>query len=110
MDVLVTVRNRDAAKGAAMTVAIVGLPGGLEARADQLRELVHERRVDAYELRGRDVVLYWRGMAPGAELQVPLSAVAAVPGTYTGPASRAYLYYSDDAKHWVAPLTITIDQ
>jgi len=41
-------------------------------------------------------------------MTVPLSLIAAVPGRYVGPASRAYLYYSDDCKHWVAPLGVEI--
>ena len=51
-------------KGLATAVAIVGFPGGLEARADQLKELVRERKVDAFETRGREVILYWRALAP----------------------------------------------
>ena len=37
-----------------------------------------------------------------------ISLVAAVPGTYTGPASRAYLYYTDEHKHWVQGLKVNI--
>jgi len=33
-----------------MTVAIVGLPGGLEPRHDQLKELVKAGRIAAYEV------------------------------------------------------------
>jgi hypothetical protein len=65
-----------------MTVAIIGIPGGLEPRSDQLRELVKEAKLDCYELRGREVVLYWRGLAPGAEKPLSLSLLAAVPGQY----------------------------
>jgi hypothetical protein len=85
-------------------VAIVGLPCGLEARADQLKELVKEGKIDFFETRGREVILYQRAMKPAEESQLVLSLVAAVPGQYTGPASRAYLYYTDEDKHWVAPL------
>ena len=81
-------------------VAIVGLPGGLEPRHDQLKELVKKGTIDAYEVRGREVVLYWRTMDKAAKVQVPLSLIAAVPGNYTGPASRAYLYYTDEHKQW----------
>src|SRR5439155_9610256 len=77
-------------------IAIIGLPGGLEVRHEQLKELVKAQRIAAYEVRGREVILYWRDLAPNAKLEIPLSATAAVPGTYTGPASRAYLYYSDE--------------
>ncbi len=89
-------------------IALVGLPGGLEARHDQLKELVKKGTIDAYEVLGRNVALYWRGLAPKAQIEVPLSLVAAIPGTYTGPASRAYLYYTDEHKRWTAPLRVEI--
>lgn len=89
-------------------VAIIGLPGGLEPRHDLLKELVKKGTIDAYEVKGRDVVLYWRGMLAEAKVNVPLSLIAAVPGTYTGPASRAYLYYTDEHKQWVAGLKVAI--
>ncbi|CAM3210215.1 A-macroglobulin complement component [Corallococcus sp. ZKHCc1 1396] len=89
-------------------VAIFGVPGGLEVRHDQLKELVKRQVVDAYEVLGRDVVLYWRGMEPHKRIDVPLSLVAAVPGTYTGPASRAYLYYADEHKTWSQGVKVSI--
>jgi hypothetical protein len=39
---------------------------------------------------------------------VPVSLVAAVPGRYTGPASRAYLYYGNEHKVWVAGLSADV--
>lgn len=89
-------------------VAIFGVPGGMEVRHDQLKELVKRKLVDAFEVRGRDVVLYWRGMEPGKRINVPLSLVATVPGTYTGPASRAYLYYADEHKAWSEGVKVSI--
>lgn len=89
-------------------VAIVGVPGGLEPRVDQLKELVKAKTIDAYEVMGRDVVLYWRGMTPKQQVRVPVSLLAAIPGKYTGPASRAYLYYGDEHKAWVDGLSADI--
>jgi hypothetical protein len=89
-------------------VAIVGLPGGLEPRHDQLKELVKKGTIDAYEVQGREVVLYWRGMEQRQKREVPLSLVAAVPGRYTGPASRAYEYYTDEFKRWTEGLAVTV--
>jgi hypothetical protein len=89
-------------------VAIVGLPGGLEVRHDQLKELVKSGRIDAYEVIGREVILYWRSLAGNARFDLPLSVVAAIPGSYTGPASRAYLYYTDEHKNWAPGLTVNI--
>lgn len=89
-------------------VAIIGVPGGLEVRHDQLKELVKAGRIAAYEVIGREVVLYWRSLAPGQKVELPISFVAAVPGKYTGPASRAYLYYTGEHKHWVEPMAVEI--
>ena len=41
-------------------------------------------------------------------VDLSISLIAAVPGTYTGPASRAYLYYTDEHKIWNDGLTATI--
>ncbi|NLI79718.1 MAG: A-macroglobulin complement component [Candidatus Riflebacteria bacterium] len=91
-----------------MPVAIIGLPGGLEPRHDQLKELVKAGTIDAYEVLGREVVLYWRAFKPEEKRSVNLSLVAAIPGTYTGPAARAYLYYTDEHKTWVPGLRATV--
>jgi len=89
-------------------IAIVGLPGGMEVRHDQLKELVKSDRIAAYEVRGREVILYWRDIQPKAKVEIPLSVTAAVPGTYTAPASRAYLYYTDEFKQWAEGMRVTI--
>lgn len=91
-----------------MPVAIIGLPAGLEPRHDQLKELVKAERIHAYEVLGREVVLYWRAIKPAQRVELPISLTAAVPGTYTGPASRAYEYYTDEYKHWVDGLRAVI--
>jgi hypothetical protein len=80
----------------------------MEPRHDQLKELVKKGTIDAYEVRGREVVLYWRTLAGQARVDVPISLIAAVPGSYTGPASRAYLYYTDEHKRWVDGLHVEI--
>jgi uncharacterized protein YfaS (alpha-2-macroglobulin family) len=90
-------------------VAIVGIPGGLEVRHDQLKELVKSGKIDAYEVTGREVILYWRYLKAKDNIDLPLSLVAAVPGTFTGPASRAYLYYTDEYKNWAPGLRVTIN-
>jgi uncharacterized protein YfaS (alpha-2-macroglobulin family) len=104
----VTVINRAEDEIIPTPVAIIGIPGGLEVRHDQLKELVKSGKIAAYEVLGRQVVLYWRSLKAQEKVQLPLSLVAAIPGTYTGPASRAYLYYTDEFKTWAAPLRVTI--
>lgn len=89
-------------------IAIIGIPGGLEARHDQLKELVKEGRIAAYEVNGREVILYWRSLKGGEIIELPVTAVAAVPGSYSGPASRPYLYYTDEHKQWAPGLKVKI--
>jgi len=104
----VTVVNREEDEIIPTPIAIIGIPGGLEVRHDQLKELVKSGQIAAYEVIGRDVVLYWRELQAGQKVDIPISLVAAIPGTYTGPASRAYLYYTDEYKDWAAPLKVAV--
>ena len=56
----------------------------------------------------RELVLYWRDLAPHQKIEVPVDLVCRVPGQYRGPASRAYLYYNADVKHWIEPLSVKV--
>ncbi len=60
--------------------------------------------IGAWETRGRELILYWRDLAPKQKIEVPLDLICRVPGEYSGPASRAYLYYNSDLKPWIEPL------
>ena len=59
-------------------------------------------------MRGRELVLYWRQMKPGEKIIVPIDLICRVPGEYRGPASRAYLYYNADTKHWIDPIAVKV--
>ncbi len=95
-------------RGQPMTLARLGLPGGLTFQNWQLKELREKGQVAFFETRAREVILYFRDMKPGEVKRIALDLVASVPGTYTGPASSAYLYYNDSDKSWAAPLEIRI--
>jgi hypothetical protein len=107
LEALVTIRNTHMAP-VPTPIAIIGLPGGAEPRHEQLKELVKAGTIAAYEVRGREIILYWRLLAAEAELTLPLSLIAAIPGNYSAPASRAYLYYGDEHKRWVAGAQLEI--
>jgi alpha-2-macroglobulin-like protein len=95
-------------EGQPMTLARIGLPGGLQAQTWQLEDLRDRGVVDFYETGPREVVLYFRDLEPEELRTIPIDLVAAVPGTYTGPASSAYLYYTNEHKDWAEPLRVTI--
>ncbi|CAN5161716.1 hypothetical protein BH11PSE11_BH11PSE11_17690 [soil metagenome] len=94
--------------GQPMTLARLGLPGGLTFQNWQLKELREKGQIDFFETRAREVILYFRDLKPGEVKKLGIDLVASVPGTYTGPASSAYLYYNDTDKSWVAPLKVKI--
>ncbi len=104
MEVVMSIGN----KNAPTPIAIIGIPAGLEVRHDALKELVGAERISAYEVIGSEVILYWRALRAGEKRIVPISLIAAIPGTYTGPASRAYLYYTDEDKHWVEGVGVEV--
>jgi alpha-2-macroglobulin-like protein len=101
------IENRTA-DGVPMTLARVGLPGGLVTQTWQLKELKDKGLIDFYETRPREVILYWRGMAPTAKKDIDLDLLAAVPGDYEAPASSAYLYYTAEDKAWAPPVKVSV--
>jgi len=105
MDAVITNKTQ---KGQPMTMARLGLPGGLTFQNWQLKELREKGQIAFFETRAREVILYFRDMKPGEVKKIAIDLVATVPGTYTGPASSAYLYYNDTDKSWAAPLAIGI--
>ncbi len=103
------VENKTAG-GVPMTLARVGIPGGLAFQTWQLKELRDKGLVDFYETRPREVILYWRALAPNAKKDVDIDLLAQVPGRYEAPASSAYLYYTAEDKSWVAPVDVDISK
>ena len=99
-----------------MVTAIVGIPAGLKVPEDmkQLKLLTDKPEdgkratVSYWEKRGRELVFYWRGLEKGQEVKFGVDLIADVPGEYRGPASRAYLYYGAEHKHWVEPVDVRI--
>ena len=105
LDAVITNKTQN---GQPMTLARLGLPGGLTFQNWQLKELREKGQIAFFETRAREVILYLRDMKPGEVKKIAIDLVATVPGSYTGPASAAYLYYNDSDKSWAAPLAIGI--
>jgi hypothetical protein len=93
-----------------MTLVWVGFPGGLAFQSWQLKELREKGVIAFYETRPREVILYFRQLEPKESKTVHLDLSAVLPGKYTAPASRAYLYYTDEHKTWARPQTIVVER
>jgi uncharacterized protein YfaS (alpha-2-macroglobulin family) len=105
---LTTVLRNTTKDGLPMTIAILGIPGGLSAQPWQLKELQEKGHFDFYEVIGSDVVLYYRQMKPEESKTIHLDLKAEVRGTYEAPASSAYLYYTAEDKFWVKAETVSV--
>ncbi|MFT4514167.1 MAG: hypothetical protein ACI91B_002875 [Planctomycetota bacterium] len=89
-------------------MAIIGLPAGLELPTSVIEDLHKAEKFSYWELKGRELILYWRKMDAGEKHELTFDLIARVPGTSTGPASRTYLYYTPEQKRWSAPLSVEI--
>ena len=76
-------------KGHGMAVAIIGIPAGMKVPTDvkQLTDLREKGAIAYFETRGRELILYWRELAPEQKIALTVDLVCDVPGTYRGPAS-----------------------
>ena len=92
-----------------VTLARVGIPGGLSFQTWQLKELREKGAIAFYETQARQVILYLREMKPSEVVRLPLDLLATVPGDYRAPASSAYLYYTDEHKTWVDGTRVRIE-
>jgi len=108
-EINVTITNTDKIQGVPMTTAIIGLPGGLEPRHKQLKDLVELGKIDFYEVMDRDVVVYLREMGPEQALEFKIDVTASFPGEYSSNASCVYLYYTHNERFWTDPLTVKIE-
>lgn len=91
-----------------MTIAILGIPGGLTPQPSQLKDLQERGVIDFYETNGQTLLFYYRQMNPYETRSINIDLKADIPGRYEAPASSAYLYYTNEWKSWDAAGVIDI--
>lgn len=89
-------------------ILILGLPGGLELRHDQLKSWVAEDKIASYETGEGTLAIYWRGLKKGQVVELPLDLIANLPGGYRAVSSIAYPYYEEENVLWVEGCQINI--
>jgi len=97
-------------EGQPMSMAVIGIPAGLAPQAWQLKELQEMGVFDFYEILKNKLVFYYREMGPNEINNIHLDLKAEIPGNYTGTASSAYLYYTQEERHWLKGLEIIIEE
>lgn len=105
----ITLENKKS-EGIPMNVAIIGIPGGMSLQPWQLKELRDKLVFDYYEIIDDNLVIYYSHMQPNEKKEINLDLKAEIPGTYKGMASSAYVYYTNEHKHWVDGISVTITE
>ncbi|NNM16758.1 MAG: hypothetical protein HKO56_08875, partial [Bacteroidia bacterium] len=96
-------------KGLASPIAIIGIPAGLSLQSWQLDEMQEEGQFDFYEIADNNIIIYLRQLAPSEKKEYSFDLKADIPGSYKAAASCAYLYYSDEYKHWTDSKSVTVE-
>jgi hypothetical protein len=105
----VTLENKET-QSRPMSVAIIGIPGGMSLQAWQLKELQEQEVFAYYEIINDNLALYFRSVQPNERKIINLDLKAEIPGSYTGMASTAYVYYTNENKYWIKGLSVRIEE
>ncbi len=92
-----------------MTTSIIGIPSGASLQPYQLKELLDAQQCAYYEVFDNYLVLYWLNLEPKEKKHIALDLKAEIAGSYKAPASTAYLYYTDEDKHWISGSWLKIE-
>lgn len=96
-------------EGLPMSIAVIGIPGGLSLQPWQLKELQDKKIFDFYEILNDNLVIYYRELGPDETKIIDLDLKAETAGQYKGMASAAYQYYMNDFKCWVDGISVYIE-
>ncbi|MDH6307193.1 TonB-dependent SusC/RagA subfamily outer membrane receptor [Dysgonomonas sp. PFB1-18] len=96
-------------EGIPMSIAVIGIPGGMSLQPWQLKELQEKEVFDFYEIINDNLVIYYREFGPSETKIVNLDLKAEIAGQYRGIASSAYQYYMEEFKYWIEGLSVTIE-
>jgi len=96
-------------EGLPMSIAVIGIPGGMSLQPWQLKELQEKEVFDFYEIIDDNLVIYYRELGPSETKTINLDLKAEIAGQYKGMASSAYQYYMNEYKYWIDGLSVTIE-
>ena len=92
----------------ASPLLMVGIPAGLSPQPWQLKELKDKNLIAYYEIFDGYLVFYFNELAANEVKNIHLDLKADIAGTFEAPASKAYLYYTNEWKQWSQPERIKV--
>lgn len=103
----VTVRN-NLPVAAQMVVVDLGIPPGFDVIAADLDQLVTDKKIQKYELTGRQIIVYFERLDALAVVEFSYKLRARFPMRAQTPESRAYEYYNPEVHANAAPQLLTV--
>jgi hypothetical protein len=94
---------------AVMVVADLGIPPGFAVETGDLERLVADKRIQRFEVTGRQIILYVENMQPKTPLEFTYRLRAKFPIKAKVPPSAAYDYYNPDAQRTVEPVGFVVE-
>jgi uncharacterized protein YfaS (alpha-2-macroglobulin family) len=107
LGVMATVTNR-MTDAAPMVILDLPVPAGFALEADESAAWMKEMKIEKYQVSGRSVVVYLRGLGAGQSLDVGYRLRATMPGKVSVPPARAYEYYDPDKQGTSAAVRLTV--
>jgi hypothetical protein len=93
-----------------MVIADLGVPPGFDVEAEDLDALVEAGTFRRYEMTGRQIIVYFDLIGPGAPLAFSYDVIARNPMRGEAPASAAYLYYDPAERHIARPIPFQVEE
>lgn len=97
-------------EGLPSTMAVIGIPAGCAFQPWQLKEMMDKKLFDFYEIKGNNLIAYYRQMKPSEKIELNFDLRAEIPGNYCANASAGYLYYTNEFRDWEKGLTLNIQK
>ncbi len=104
----VTVRNNRPAS-AQMIIVDLGIPPGFDVVTADLEKLVEEKKIQKYELTGRQIITYFERLEPRGVVEFSYKLRARFPMRAQTPESKVYEYYNPEVRADAVPLTLVVE-
>jgi uncharacterized protein YfaS (alpha-2-macroglobulin family) len=93
---------------APMVIVDLPIPSGFRLSRTELDELKASKMIAKYQVNARSAVIYLRGLAPGASLELQYRLEATMPVKLTVPPATVYEYYDPDKRATTKPIEVRV--
>ncbi len=93
---------------APMVIVDLGIPPGFDVMSEDLAALVKEKRIERFDLTGRQIILYLTGVEQGRPFEFSYRLKARFPIRAKTLRSTVYEYYNPDTRGVAVPVELVV--